>query len=551
MTASSAPDADTLACAIAARYAGRWAQALARPEDDAAGAPAPWFVDGFAGADLQRAALRSATVQPPAIAAVQALGEGARVVLIEEDPGLISRLCEALDGIDAVERIRVTSDPAATQPGEIALVEGSFTRHAAQIASGIGDDPALVRLAPLTAKALPWDALEAVAALSAADVLLRVPLEDFARQGRFTGPMADLPPHIRRVVDGCSALLADPRHGWVPAWREAQRTGGPDAAAATVIARMQALLADVEDDRSTHALPISGASGAVHLLLSTPHAAHPLELDAALAEGAARPKRPSARKSAKSAAPAPAPTPPAAPAAPAAPDAAAVDAPTPAAAPDLAADPTPAVPPESTDREELAALIESPVSAELPHREELPEPEEPLADAELPEPEESSASVEVPEPEEPPASVERPEAEEPSARAEPPKAKKPPRRAELPQREEPADFLDLFAFGSRPEPEPRGPDLQAVADELHARHIGAPVPVRELLTGAADSGLTGEQMYAALALLKRAGRAAYRSLDTEGAEVEFLAEARFAAPRPRKPRKPAPGELGLFDEPEE
>jgi hypothetical protein len=295
VTSRSAPDAETLSCAIAGRYAGRWAQGLARPEGDAPSVP--WFIDGFAGADLQRAAMRGAGVQPPAIAAIQALPQTARIVLVEEDPGLISRLCEALDEIDAVERIRVTADPASTEPGEIALVEAPFARVATSLASGIGDDSALVRLAPLAARTLPWAAVEPIVDLAATDVLLRVPLEDFAKQARFTGPLADLPPHIRRVVEGCSALLSDPRHGWIAAWREAQRGGGADAAMRAVIDRMQALLDGVDGERTAHALAVEGTGGPVHLLLSTPFAAHTLEPAPAEPElSATKPKRGAGRK---------------------------------------------------------------------------------------------------------------------------------------------------------------------------------------------------------------------------------------------------------------
>lgn len=300
MTSRSAPDAESLSCAIAARYAGRWARSRARPEGD--GLPPAWFIDGFAGADLQRAALRGAAVQPAAVAAIQVLDPATRIVLIEEDPGLISRLCEALDDIGAVERIRVTADPASAEPGEIALVEAPFARVAASVAAGIGDEPALVRLAPLAARALPWGAVEPFLDLGATDVLLRAPLEDFAKQARFTGPLADLPPHIRRVVEGCSALLSDPRHGWISAWREAQRTGGTDAALAVVVERVQALLDGVDEERITYPLPVEGAGGPVHLLLSTPRAEHADELSAAASDGAAtRPKR-----SAATSAPAPA-----------------------------------------------------------------------------------------------------------------------------------------------------------------------------------------------------------------------------------------------------
>jgi hypothetical protein len=520
VTAASASDAEALSCATVARYAGRWARSVARPasvDDDRPEPPAPWFVDGFAGADLQRAALRGATIQPAALLAVQALDEAAggraRMVLLDEDPGLIARLGEALDDIGAGERVRVSSDPSGAEPGEIVLVEASFASHAHRLAQRIGDEPALVRLAPLAARTLPWSALEPIVDLGGADVLLRFPREDFEKQARFTGPLADLPPHLRRVVEGCSGFLSDERHGWLLPWRQAQRAAGPDAALATVIERMRALLATIGGERTTHTLRIDGKAESVHLLLSTPVAGHPAELDGALADGtAAKPKPASKRK---------------------------------AAAPSRA---EPAAAP--------AAVVEAPL-AEPPPPDAPPTPEEPAAepaiaasdepDAELPTPAESS-DAEAPAAE-PPTPAESSDAEAPAA--EPPTRDPSPSPPEPSLVGPPSAALDLFALASQPEPEPRGPDLAALADDLHARHLGARVPAAELLAGSAEFGLSSEQVRAALASLKRAGRVSYRSLDAEGAEVEFLAAPRVSAPRPRKPRTQDPGVLGLFDEPEE
>lgn len=511
MTAAPASDAEALSCATAARYASRWALAVARPvdDDDRPDPPAPWFIDGFAGADLQRAALRGATVRPAAILAVQVLDDAidgnARIVLIEEDPGLIARLHEMLDGIGVGGRVRISSDPATAEPGEILLVESAFTSHAHRLAQRIGDEPALVRLAPLAARGLPWTALEPIASLASADVLLRFPVEDFEKQARFTGPLADLPPHLRRVVEGCSNFLGDARYAWLMAWREAQRTAGPDAALATAVERMQALLASVGEDRLTPALHVAGRTESVHLLLSTPHAEHSAELDAALADGATtKPKSPPKRKAAASA---------------------------------------------------KSQTAEPPAPVEAPSREspaQAAEPAEPAAESAEPvaEPAVAPGEPAAEPPTEPAALNEEPAAEPPSADTSP--AAAPPAAGEPLPANEPAAALDLFALASEPEPEPRGPDLTAFADDLYARHVGARVGFGELLASAAEAGLTPEQVRAALASLKRAGRASYKSLDAEGAEVEFLAEPRPSAPRPRKQRAPAPELLGLFDdEPEE
>jgi hypothetical protein len=500
----SAPDVETLACAAAGGYAGRWARSVARPRpDDAADAPAPWLVDGYAGADLQRAALRGITPTSPAAsffrAADEAFGGGARIVLVEEDPGLLARVEDALRSAGAGDRLRRAGDPATVGPGEIALVEAPFASVVARLAGEIADAPALVRLAPLSARVLPWSVLELLADLSGADLLIRLPQEDFARAGKFPGPLADFPPHLRRVVEACSALLADARHGWLLAWREAMRAGGEDAALAGMIERLRGLLGDGGEQRTARAARVEGTGGAVHLLLSTPHPEHALELNGAVMDAGASPPaapRPSrARRAAGSETTAAAPPPDAAPPSPA-----------PAAAPS---------PPASA-------------------------PAEPAPD--LPAPAPSPAPPPVDEASPPPAAFRVP----------------PPLAPEPPALDARAPLLDLFALADTPaapaEPEPpRGHDPRAVADGLYARHAGRRVPYRELLAELADAGLAPEQVRTALGLLKRDRRAAYRSLDADGAEVEFLAEpaAPPPAPKARKPRKPVPGLLGLFDDPEE
>ncbi|HYR10154.1 MAG TPA: hypothetical protein VEQ60_20440, partial [Longimicrobium sp.] len=417
----------------------------------------------------------------------------ARVVLLEEDPGLIARLGAALDDIGAGERVRASSDPAGAEPGEIVLVEGSFASHAHRLAQRIGDETALVRLAPLAARTLPWSALEPIVDLGGTDVLLRFPREDFEKQARFTGPLADLPPHLRRVVEGCSHFLSDERHGWLLPWRQAQRASGPDAALTTAIERMQAVLATTGDERVTHTLRVDGKTETVHLLLSTPFAEHPAELDGALADGtASRPKPASRRKAAAS----------------------------------PKADPPAAAP---------VAVVEEPL-AETPPPDAPPAPEQPATEPAITA---SGEPVVEPPPQAESSAAEASAAESPARDPSP----------ELSLVGPPPAALDLFALAPQPEPEPRGPDLAALADDLHARHVCARVPAAELLAGSAEA--TSDQIRAALASLKRAGRVSYRSLDAEGAEVEFLAEPRVSTPRPRKPRTQAPGVLGLFDEPEE
>ena len=427
MTASASPDPELLSCAIAGGYAGRWARAHVRraESEDGETEPSAWFVDAFAGADLQRAAIRGAAVEAGAMASVRAMADSVdriRFVLADEDPGLLLRLEDELDRLGMGGRVRRTRDVSSIAPGEIALVESSFAALSAALADAMEDSAALVRLAPLSARALPWTVLQPIASRVETELLLRFPAEDFHKQARVTGPIADFPPNIRRLVEGCSALLGDGRHGWLAAWRDAVRREGADEALAEVVDRYREMIGGAGEGRIVRTPRLDG----IYLLLATSDPAHVLELNGAIADGGADP-----------------------------------------------------LPPAITPTE--------------------------------------------PEPESGPEAVEPPVA------------------------------LDLFPVQPPPVgPKPRGPDLRAVADDLHARHRGSLVAYPDLLATLADSGLTPEQVREALSILKREGRAAYRFLDAAGAEIDFLLEpAAPAPPRKKKPRKAAPGELGLFDIPDE
>jgi hypothetical protein len=428
VTASASPDPELLSCAIAGGYAGRWARAQVRstePEGEAVEPSSAWFVDAFAGADLQRAAIRGVAVEAGGLASVRAMTDSVdrlRIVLADEDPGLLVRLEDELERLGMGGRVRRTRDVASIQPGEIGLVESSFPALSAGLVDAISDSAALVRLAPLSARALPSTALQTMASREETELLLRFPAEDFHKQARVTGPIADFPPNIRRLVEGCSALLGDGRHSWLSAWRDAVRRDGADAALDEVVDRYRELIVGAGEGRIVRTQRLGG----VHLLLATFNPAHVLELNGAIADGGVDPLPPAV----------------------------------------IAAEPEPELEPE---------VVEAPIA------------------------------------------------------------------------------LDLFPVSPPPvEPKPRGADLRAVGDDLHARHRGALVVYRDMLATLADSGLTPEQVREALSILKREGRAAYRSLDAADAEIDFLLEpAAPAPPRKRKPRKVAPGELGLFDIPDE
>jgi len=505
------------------------------------------------------------------------------VVLVEEDPGLLGRLEDDLRRAGADPRR--TSTPAGAAPGEIVLVEAPFASVASRLAEEIADGPALVRLAPLSARAVPRMVLELLADLSGADLLIRFPQEDFVRAGKFSGPLADFPPHLRRVVEGCSAFFADERHGWLLAWREAARAGGDEAALTAAVERLRGMLGNGGEERIARAARLEGAGGAgVHVLLSTPHPEHALELNGAVVDGGAplpAPSKKSAgRKAAAQAAPPAAPEP-VAQAAETKPDAPAT-VPLPDAAPssEILPAPEPAPSPEILPAAEAAPSAEVAPSAEAAPSAEVAssagavsadadpsgDPAAPSADPDpsatpatgLDTPAPAASADDSPAPASP-ASAPAP-SRAPSVASPPPAASSPrsipPRVSEPAAPEEPPSLLDLFGLEAAPfEIEvPRGPDLRGVADDLYAQHAGRRVPFRELLVDLADAGLAPEQVRTALGFLKRDRRAAYRSLDADGAEVDFLAEPAAPppppAPKPRKARKPVPGVLGLFDEPE-
>jgi hypothetical protein len=107
----------------------------------------------------------------------------------------------------------------------------------------------------------------------------------------------------------------------------------------------------------------------------------------------------------------------------------------------------------------------------------------------------------------------------------------------------PAQVLDLF--GNEPEPSRRA-DPTAAAELLAGRHRGQTLPFREVLAGLTDSDLTQDEVRGALALLKKEGRAVFRSLAQPDAVVIFPEEP--VVRQPRRKRREVPGAGDLFGE---
>ncbi|HEX8903963.1 MAG TPA: hypothetical protein VF771_03935, partial [Longimicrobiaceae bacterium] len=269
MTAAP-PFSEAALRAVLAGAVAAWARAPSAGDE-----PRRWYVDAFAGAEFQfgTGVARAPADETRATAAVRALGEGVTAVLVEEDPAHLQRLYAELEDVAGGERLRATRDLASLAPGEVSLVESPFAAVVAEVARCAAGGPSFVLAAPPAARALPWDALRQLAVLREATLLIRLPVSDFEKQARHVSPVADLPGFARRIVEGCSAMLGDAKHAWLPAWRAAFAAAGISAAMDGVMERFAALLADTAAGRTVRPMVLEAPDGAATwLFLVTPDA---------------------------------------------------------------------------------------------------------------------------------------------------------------------------------------------------------------------------------------------------------------------------------------
>jgi hypothetical protein len=271
VTAASPSFPEAALRAVLAGTVAAWAD-LPSAEDE----PRWLYLDAFAGAEFQfgTGVERAADEETRAGVAVRALdsaGAAPPVALfVEEDPAHLGRIYAELEDTAGGERLRATRDLASLAAGEVSLIETPFTTVGAEVARFAAGARTFAFLAPPAARALPWDALRQIAAMSEATVLIRLPHSDFEKQGRHTGPLADLPGFARRIVEGCSAMLDDPRHAWLPAWR-ADAASGQAAAMTGVLERFRTLLDGVASGRILQPMDLETRAGArTWLFLLTP-----------------------------------------------------------------------------------------------------------------------------------------------------------------------------------------------------------------------------------------------------------------------------------------
>jgi len=547
VTAAIPPFPEAALRAVLAGTVAAWARSgdASSAEDE----PRRSYVDAFAGAEFQfgTGVARDTGDETRAIAAIRAVDERVTAVLVEEDPAHLQRLYTELEDVAGGERLRATRDLASLAPGEVSLAEAPFAAMAAEVARFAAGGRAFVLLAPPAARALPWDALRPLAALPGATLLIRFPHSDFEKQSRHNSPVADLPGFVKRIVEGCSALLGDAKHAWLPAWRAAAASGGVAAGMRDSLARFEHLLKDTAGGRIVKPMLLEAADGAcAYLFLVTADASVAMAANAAVR--AARLKDRAAAADPVLAAPEPAPPPTtASPATAASTDEASTDAPpSPSAAPPStsadAAEPAPTPKRKGRAPKRQSAEAAPASAATEPHADASVAAESP-ADA----PAAAEPVADAPVTAEPPA-VTPADAESvpaPVVAPTPPRARAPvaPRPAPV------AEALDLFPE-ERPEQEILSlhrPDTSAIASSIEDRFRGRTVTWEEVLRAFAATDVTPDELKKALALLRRGGRAVYKALKGNGDEIDFPA-APAAEPKPKsrpKPRK-KPEDAGLF-----
>jgi hypothetical protein len=525
LTAATSPFPEAVLRGLLAAAVAAWAREPGGDGQSAEGAPRRLYVDAFAGAELQfgTGVLREPTEPTRAQAAVRAI-DGACAghascpvaLFVEEDPAHLQRIYGELEDAVGGERLRATRDFASLAAGEASLVEASFASVAGEVARFAAGGRAFVWLAPATARALPWTAVEPLLAIRDATLLIRFPHADFEKQSRHVGALADLPGFARRIVEGCSSLLADGKHAWLSAWRTEARNG--TAALPGVLERFRALLAGAAGERMVKPIELQSADDArtwCFLVTSDTAVALAVGGDSA-AEGDAAVQADSGAVGEIVTQESPSPEPkPAARRRTTGRRSAAVSEPAQAEEPSdaVAADAEPVV---NATHQEIAP-------PEPPPEPVLAEPVvvEPVVPAEAvvvaaPVVAEPIAAPIVPEPVVPEPVVEQPAAE----------------------------VLDLFPDDvAAPTAAPARPEV-ALAAEVEARFGSRTATWGDVAASFAPSGATVEDLKAALRHLRRGGRAIYTALRVEADEIVFPPDP--VAPAKTNRRTKTPADDGLF-----
>ena len=276
------------------RYGEAWAReavrslARARRAGGEARVPGVLLVDPFAGTDYPDRGERVGCVG--AAATLLRASERAIVALLEEDPAKVEWLRKRLAAAFPDAPVAAGPEPATglnlweASPAALAGLAGARDR----------DGATLLLLDPASASQLPLAALRGWMVDPGTDLLLRLPVADLRRLASHGGgPIADLPPRLRRTVEGLSSFLGDARHAWVHQWARGRREDVGAAAAGFVEAYAErARAAGIPVVRR---LEVGTDAGVEHLLLCTHRPAGALLLNRVLHELRAEGALPSPR----------------------------------------------------------------------------------------------------------------------------------------------------------------------------------------------------------------------------------------------------------------
>lgn len=560
MTPAPPPFPEAALRAVLAGTVAAWAASPPATLDvpSAGDEPRRLYLDAFAGAEFQfgTGVARGADEETRAAAALRALEQAGPApppvaVFAEEDPAHLGRIYAELEE-SAGERLRATGDLASLASGEVSLLEMPFAGAAVDVARFAAGARTFALVAPPAARALPWSALRAIAALPDATLLVRLPHSDFEKQSRHNSPLADLPGFVRRIVEGCSAMLDDPRHAWLPAWRAEAAARGPSAALAGVMERLRALLDGVAGRRILKSMELEAKDGArTWLLLLTPDPAIALAANAAVRAAkvvdraaAASPLDAAEKAPGKAAGKAPAAKTRSAPAA---------NAPEPSATPpDLgpgssaaAADAKPSRKKSRRAPASPAPSVEAASDTGDPGAVDANPADTDASNAAAPPDSDADSAAETPPAPQaaPPSSATEPEPPTPPTPPTPPasqarKAAPPPPVAEV---------LDLFGEQLAPVETPEFvlPDPAVLAASVETRFAGSTATWREILHAFAATDATPTELKAALAVLRRGGRATFKALKTDDDAVTFPTEP-IVREKPKRAKKAAKDDGGFF-----
>jgi hypothetical protein len=279
---------DTIEQWIAGRYLGIWSRDVAagRPPGDAE--PRPVLVDVSDDGPTRVSSVAAAGGGPahPLPSRLGALTDSAAlrtaVVALREDPAAAAAAHAALLAAGWSERARRVAEggPAdGIEAGRAYVWEAGLA--AAAPALGPLLEPAtdvLVHAAPAGPAALPFASLRPLLDRPAADLLLRLPIDDLDRLARYRAtPVADLPLLQRRLAEAYSSMLGDARWEWLALWRGAMAAGGAAAARARVAEHFRVRLAEAAPGAVVRRFviplgePVGGTAGPgeLHLVLVT------------------------------------------------------------------------------------------------------------------------------------------------------------------------------------------------------------------------------------------------------------------------------------------